>query len=149
VDFKSAVEQGLIDKHKHEETGPKVQANRKDKRRNGRAAKGLSKRRVQIKGSTDRLLAQGVHTKASRKTGGASWDTPEARAEHERQKMMRSISTKKLRPLIGDAADTLHKSGVKNLLDLSRMETAPALPPGTLRSIRNYLDKSGISRAWT
>lgn len=148
MDFKSAIEQGLIDKHSAQ-GGEKVKQNRRDKRRSGAAAKGLSKRRVQVKGSTDRLLAQGVHNKASRKTGRPSWMTAEQQEADERRKTLRSISIRKLRPIIGDSVEILYKAGIRNLLDLSETRVAPNLPPGALRSLRNYMDKSGVGRSWS
>jgi hypothetical protein len=151
VDFKQILEQGLIDKHS-DAGGHKVQQNRRDKRRSGKVAKGAAKRKVQVKGSVSRLLAQGSSSRKSGKTGQPAWMVAE-QAEREVRRQLSRTSTRRLKPMIGDAAEALFRAGFKTLWDLTQAEldqvnVIPGFGPGARLSVRKYLDNSGVRVKW-
>lgn len=153
MEYKSLIEEGLVNKHKQDAPKDKVKKNRADKRRSGQSATGVKKRRVTITGDVSKIMAGGMSPRRGGKTGTPDWFS-KIKDQGEIRRALRNTSTKKLEvPNQPDAGKILHEAGLRNLwtlsqADLNDLMRVDSLKTGTLRAVRRALLAYGITVKW-
>lgn len=136
--------EGQFEPHRYE--------GREAKRKTGRKAKGLSKRRIQATTDIKVLMSSGSTARVSGKTGRNEFGR-KAEEERQRRQLLRKLKTTQLSPIIGsDGVDALIARGLRNIWAVANAEqskiNAAEMHRDGLDRLRRYFIMNRIPVKW-